>query len=128
MTGFVPRDPRKSGEEAERFAADLLRRRGYRVVDKNVRFRFGEIDLVADDGESLVFVEVRARRPGPFGGAIETLTLAKRRRVYRAVERYLQDRNVDPNRPVRIDVVAIELDAAGKPRHAEVVTNAFGET
>jgi putative endonuclease len=102
-----------------------LRGRGYRILESNVRYTIGEIDLIAEHGESLVFVEVRARRPGSYGQAIETLTYQKRRRVYRAVERYLQERQVDPSKPVRIDVVAIDLDSTGKPSRAEVIADAF---
>jgi putative endonuclease len=119
-------DSRQTGQDAERYAAELLRQRGLTILATNVRYRFGEIDLVAREGESLVFVEVRARRPGPMGQAIETLTYRKRTRVVRAVERYLQEHNVDQRRPVRIDVVAIDLDSSGRPVRAEVVPNAFG--
>jgi putative endonuclease len=120
-------DRRQIGRQAEQYAAELLRRRGYRILETNVRYRFGELDLIAEDGASLVFVEVRARKPGRYGRAIETLTRAKRRRVYLGVERYLQERRVDPSRPVRIDVVAIDLDGAGRPTRAEVIPDAFGE-
>jgi putative endonuclease len=121
-------DGREIGQVAERFAADALRRVGYRIVEANVRYPVGEIDLVAEDGACLVFVEVRARRPGRYGGAAETLTAKKRRRVYLAVERYLQDHRVPASRPIRIDVVAIELDVAGRPIRHEVIANAFGES
>jgi putative endonuclease len=120
-------DRRQIGRDAERFAAELLRRRGFRILETNVRYRFGELDLIAEDGAALVFVEVRARKPGRYGSAIETLTRAKRRRVCLAVERYLHERQVDPSRPLRIDVVAIDLDAAGRPTRAEVIPDAFGE-
>ena len=125
MSGPSRPNPRQTGQEAERYAADLLRRRGYTILESNVRYTMGEIDLIAEDGATLVFVEVRARRPGPFGQAVETLTYQKRRRVNRAVERFLQERRIDPSRPIRIDVVAIDLDAAGKPGRAEVIADAF---
>jgi putative endonuclease len=128
LTGPKHGNGREIGQAAERYAAEALRRLGYRILETNVRYAVGEIDLVADDGQGLVFVEVRARRPGRYGGAIETLTAKKRHRVYLAVERYLQERQVPPSRPIRIDVVAIDLDAAGRPVRHEVIANAFGET
>src|SRR5712692_4071286 len=126
MTSSNP-DSRQIGQDAEKYAAALLRRRGYRILEENVRFRGGELDLVAEDGETLVFVEVRARRPGNLGVAEETLGVRKRRRIHLAIELYLQQRDVDPRRPLRIDVVAIRLDTSGKPVAAELITNAFGE-
>ena len=128
MTGSKPGNQREIGQAAERYAAEVLRRGGYRIVETNVRYTFGEIDLIAEHGTSLVFVEVMARRPGRFGRAVETLTSKKRHRVYLAVERYLQDRRIDPARPVRIDVVAIDLDANGRPTGHEIILDAFGES
>lgn len=123
----MTRDSRSTGQAAERYAGEFLRRQGYRVLATNVRYRLGEIDLVCDDQGILVFVEVRARKPGRFGSAAETLTRAKRARVVRAVELYLTTENVPPSRPVRIDVVAITLDANGDPKDAELIQDAFGE-
>jgi putative endonuclease len=128
VTRSTPGNGREIGQAAERFAADGLRRRGYRIVETNVRYTFGELDLIAEDGDTRVFVEVRARRPGRYGSAIETLTSKKRHRVYLAVEGDLQDRLIVPSRPVRIDVVAIDLDPSGRPIRHEVIRDAFGET
>ena len=123
----MTRDSRSIGQAAEAYAAEFLRRRGYRIVASNVRYRLGEIDLIADDRGTLVFVEVRARKPGRFGTALETLTRTKRARVVRAVETYLVGENVSPSRPIRIDVVAVTLGATGGPTDAELIQNAFGE-
>ena len=123
----MTRDSRATGQAGEKYAAEYLRTHGYRVLATNVRYRLGEIDLVADDGGTLVFVEVRARKPGRFGTAVETLTRTKRARVVRAVELYLTTQNVPPTRPIRIDVVAITLDANGEPKDAELIRDAFGE-
>ncbi|HEX5417745.1 MAG TPA: YraN family protein, partial [Chloroflexota bacterium] len=91
-------DSRATGQAGEKYAAEFLRRQGYRIVANNVRYRLGEIDLVADDHDTLVFVEVRARKPGRFGSAVDTLTRAKRARVVRAVELYLTTQNIPPSR------------------------------
>lgn len=120
-------DSRALGRLAESYAVDALRKRGYRIVETNVRFRVGEIDIVAEDGKTLVFVEVRARRSNLYGTAAETVGKTKQQRVWRAVETYLQERDVDPRRPSRIDVVAIQLDRNGRPAELEVIENAFGD-
>jgi putative endonuclease len=120
-------DARSTGRDAEAHAAAFLRRQGFHIVETNVRYPVGEIDIVADDAGVLVFVEVRARRPGPYGTAAETVDRRKRARILRAAETYLQQRAVDPGRACRIDVVAIRLDARGKPAATELIRNAFGE-
>jgi putative endonuclease len=73
-----------SGAEAERLAAAFLEARGLSIVERNYRRRCGELDLVARDGSTLVFVEVRLRRGRAFGGAAESITAAKRARLTRA--------------------------------------------
>ncbi len=128
MTGSSTPRRRRVGQTAERFAAEVLRRHGYQILETNVRFPMGELDLVAEDQGTLVFVEVRARQPGAFGSAPESVDRRKQRRVCQALESYCLERNVDPARPLRIDVVAIELDRAGRATRAEVIRKAFGET
>lgn len=77
------------GRSAEALAADFLRGRGLAIVERNLRSRHGEIDLVARDGATIVFVEVRLRRPGRHGGAAESITAAKRSRLVAAAREYL---------------------------------------
>lgn len=98
---------RALGAEFERRAAAYLERRGLRVVEKNYVCRRGELDLVCDDGGTLVFVEVRARADGRFGAPEETVRRLKRRRLVLAARHYLMVRRVE-DRPCRFDVVAIE--------------------
>lgn len=119
------RDSQTRGKAAERHAAQLLRERGYRLLETNVRFRGGELDIVAEDGETLVFVEVRARRPGLYGTAGESIGALKRQRVYRAAEAYLQRHEALQTRPSRIDVVTVQLDHQGRPTSFELIQNAF---
>lgn len=97
---------RADGMAAEERAVAELVRRGYRVVERNFRRRLGELDVVAFDGDTLVFVEVRSRADARFGGAIAAVPHAKQRQVARMASLYLAHR-----RPVfrrcRFDVVAI---------------------
>ncbi|MBI5241293.1 MAG: YraN family protein [Elusimicrobia bacterium] len=109
-----------AGERAEREAEAFLRGRGMRILARNFRSRCGEIDLVAQDGETVVFVEVRSRSSDAFGSAQETVTAAKRRRIIRTALVYAQSRGLDA--PLRFDVVAIS------PRGLEHIPGAFDGT
>jgi putative endonuclease len=97
---------RALGAEAEARAAQFLQRKGYRVVDRNWTCRGGEIDLVCDDGGTLVFVEVRARHDDRHGTPLESVIDLKRRRLIRAAELYLVEKELY-DRACRFDVVAI---------------------
>lgn len=94
------------GETFETRAQALLERRGWRLVSRNYRCRGGEIDLIMRDRDGvLVFVEVRARRRADFGGALQSITAAKRRRLILAARHYLLRR---PAGRCRFDVIAFE--------------------
>ena len=101
------------GELGENAAAELLRTRGYRIVARNHRCRLGEVDLIAEKGELLVFVEVRTRASASFGGPEETVHGRKQRRVVAAARDFLARRR-GPERALRFDVVAV-IDGARGP-------------
>ena len=94
------------GALGEQAAAALLRKGGYRIVAQNHRCRRGEVDLIAEKGELLVFVEVRTRATAAFGAPEETVGFTKRRRIVAAARDYLARRR-GPPRGVRFDVVAV---------------------
>ncbi|UXY16744.1 YraN family protein [Chitiniphilus purpureus] len=94
------------GAAAEAQAADYLVRQGLRIVARNWRCRQGEIDLIARDGATLVFVEVRARADSRFGGAAASITAAKQARIAAAARHYLM--TVSPLPPCRFDAVCID--------------------
>ena len=99
---------RHLGAFGERVAAAHLEAKGYHIRARNFRCREGEIDIVAQDDDCLVFVEVRTRRGNAFGSPAESVTAAKERRLLTVARAYLQQHNdVPPNQ--RIDVVAVEL-------------------
>ena len=106
--GRAEDEPRLSGAEAEQAAADLLRARGHRIVGRNVETVAGELDLVTMEGDTLCFVEVKARFDPRFGGAAAAVDRRKRRRLVRAAEAYLSDPERTSLRlgPCRFDVVA----------------------
>jgi putative endonuclease len=109
------------GALAEAAAADFLTGRGLRLLERNYRCRFGEIDLIMSDGRTLVFVEVRYRRNKSFGGAVESITGAKREKLLRAARHYLAARKEFP--ACRFDAVLLN----GDTEELEWIENAFGE-
>jgi putative endonuclease len=103
--------PSDAGAEAEVLAAAFLEQRGLIIVERNFRRRCGELDLVARDGGTLVFVEVRLRRGNAFGGAAASITAAKRTRLVRAASLYLARVRGTPD--CRFDAVLLDaLDAS----------------
>ena len=97
---------RPQGDAAEARAADYLIARGLQIVDRNWHCRFGEIDLIAQEGETLVFVEVRQRRNTRFGGAAFSITPAKQARLLATSTLYLAQ--LQPQPPCRFDAIIIE--------------------
>ena len=106
MTPGTREAARHRGEEAEELAARLLAKKGLVVLARNYRTRFGEVDLVARDGATLVFVEVRARSWGAFGGAAGSVDTRKQRRIVAAARHYLARLGTEPR--CRFDVVALQ--------------------
>lgn len=95
------------GREGEETAAAYLVAHGYRILERNLRFRSGEIDLVAEESGYLVFVEVKTRTGSGFGTAAEAVTAEKRRRLVRLAALYLARLGGAPP-PCRFDVVTVE--------------------
>jgi putative endonuclease len=110
------------GISGELLAVEELERRGYAIVARRYRTVCGEIDIVAEDGDTLVFVEVKARATAEFGTAAEAVTFRKQRRLVRMARDYLT-RAAIADRPCRFDVVAID-DVETAPR-IEVFRHAF---
>lgn len=89
--------------------------RGLKTVERNFNCRVGEIDLIMEDGETLVFAEIRYRSNPGFGSGAETVTWQKQQRIIRAAQRYLQFHAYRASRPCRFDVVSLD-HAAGELR------------
>ena len=101
-----PTPAQAAGGAAEETAEQFLARHGLLMVERNYRTRLGEIDLIANDGAELVFVEVRFRSNGRFGGALESITPAKQRRIIAAARQYMMRFPRIP--PCRFDVVCLD--------------------
>ena len=112
-------DARQSlGKSGENLAASELESRGYAIVARRYRTEHGEIDIIARDGETLVFVEVRRKSSDECGTAAESVTPAKQRRVIRMAVEYLWLHGLYDRCPVRFDVVAIDDLPDGTPQIA----------
>nr|WP_284500031.1 YraN family protein [Microbulbifer sp. GX H0434] len=112
------------GARMEESAARHLQRAGLRIEARNYRSRFGEIDLIARDGETLVFVEVRYRRSSRYGSASATVDARKQRKLLATADSYLQ--RYKPDCPCRFDVVAIDGAAEGETPNIQWIKDAFG--
>lgn len=100
----------ETGQVAESRALAYLEDQGLHLRARNFRIRRGEIDLIMQDGEEVVFVEVRARTVGGFGDGIDSITRAKQRRLLAAASAWLQRQRDEP--PTRFDVIALQPDNA----------------
>ncbi len=113
----------QTGRRGEELAAAHLRHKGYTLLERNWRCPTGEVDIIAQDQETLVFVEVRTRRGRRFGPAEASITPAKQTRLIDLAHSYLK--TIDTPEPAwRIDVIAVQL-AAGSPR-INHIENAVG--
>lgn len=121
----MTRRRRELGRIGEELAAAYLESAGFRIRERNVRLRGGEIDIVAHDGPVLVFVEVRTRRGGELGGPLESVDRRKQRKLLFLARAYLQSRGLG-DAPCRFDVVGISWPRAESPPVIEHVRDAFG--
>ena len=113
----------QTGKYGEEHAAVFLKQKGYTVIEKNYRQPCGEIDIIARDGETLVFIEVKTRRTTSFGSPFEAITDRKKRQIARTAQDYLC-RKKQTNKPARFDVIGIVL-LKGQEPHIEIIKNAF---
>jgi len=119
----MPADNRQSlGKAGEDLACVELERRGYAILERRFRSRFGEIDIIATLHDEIVFVEVKARAGDEFGGGAAAVTPWKQRRIAQMAVDYLSRHRLH-DRPCRFDVVTVDLD--GPEPRVEVFARAF---
>jgi putative endonuclease len=111
-----------TGKRGEELAAAYLAEAGYRIIERNYRCLFGEIDIVAEEGETLVFVEVKSRCSDAYGDPQLAVGRQKQRKISMISVHYLAERHLR-HRPARFDVVAVKLLPAG--HRIELIRNAF---
>lgn len=110
------------GRAGEALAVAALEARGYRILERRYRLRTGEVDIVARDGETIVFIEVKARHDRNFGDPSEAVTAQKQQRIVGLAREYLHQHRLD-DAPCRFDVVTV-LAGPGAPE-VEVIADAF---
>jgi putative endonuclease len=111
------------GKLGEKLAQKFLKKRGYRIRETNFRCREGEIDIIAQQGDYLVFVEVRTKSNLDFGSPEESITQSKKGKLIATALTYVSTHQKLPSL-WRIDVVALELDDKGKAKRIELIENA----
>ena len=115
-------DKQHVGKKGESIAVKHLKKNGYKILEQNYRTKLGEIDIVAKEKDTIVFVEVKARRSDRFGSPKWAVTLKKQRKISMVALHYLKSKN-QTREKARFDVVAIRLTSEGPG--IEIVKNAF---
>mgnify|MGYP001764877382 CR=1 FL=1 len=120
----TPSDPRHQfGYASEQLAEQFLLAKGYRILERNLRTSLGELDLVAEDGQVVVFVEVKGRTTEAFGGALFAVNHRKREKLVKVASQYLAQRHWS-ERPCRFDIVLVQGQPAPQ-QQIEHLQNAF---
>lgn len=110
----------KAGLAAEELARNYLLTQGLQWIESNYRCRWGEIDLIMQEKNYLVFVEVKARASSAFGGAVASVSYAKQRKLIKTATYYLLAKKLHEKQPMRFDVLGFES------QKIEWIQNAFG--
>jgi putative endonuclease len=113
---------RQTGALGEEIAAAYLQKRGYRILEKNYRCPFGEIDVIARDGGQIVFVEVKSRRNERYGSPQSAVGKKKQEKISMIAQYYLKEKRLY-GRQARFDVLAVRLFSEG--HRIELIRNAF---
>ena len=114
---------RQFGLDSEGFASEFLKKKGYRILERNYRTHRGEMDIVAEDAGDLVFVEVKARRGDQFGGPHAAVEWRKQQQLIRVAVHYMARHRIH-NRNCRFDLVLISEDSL-QDRKIDLLRNAF---
>jgi len=112
------------GDSGEDLAAIYLQNIGYKIIAKKFRTRRGEIDIVAVDGDTLVFVEVKTRNNEKFGNPIAQITQKKANRIYQTAEEYIVKQNCR-DMDCRIDAICVNMDGEAHDYHVEHFINSY---
>jgi len=121
----MPSPKRKIGDIGEQIVAVYLETKGFRVLERNYLRKWGEIDIVAEKGQLLSFIEVKSvsREPGKGYRPEENMHPAKLKRLHRVIQTYLLDRKVPDSREWRVDVACVYLDFSTRKAKVEMLEN-----
>ncbi|MCL5010547.1 MAG: YraN family protein [Patescibacteria group bacterium] len=115
----------QTGSSGEELAVKFLKSQGYKILDRNFSKRYGEIDIIALDADTLVFIEVKTRRPSQFGNPFEGITHRKMESVIKTAHYYtISHKNLPQS--MRIDAVGIRLDDFGGVENIRLIKNISG--
>ncbi|MFO7558895.1 MAG: YraN family protein [Desulfobacterales bacterium] len=109
------------GEKGESLAVKQLKKEGYKILERNYRTRLGEIDIIAEDGEVITFIEVKARKSESYGTPQHAVTPIKQKKISMVALSYLKEKNQFGKR-ARFDVVTINPESSNK---VSIIKNAF---
>ncbi len=112
----------EKGKKGEDIAAVYLRKKGYRIVERNYRCRYGEIDIIAMDAGDIVFVEVKSRKSESFGSPEEAVSIVKQKKISNVALNYLQEKGITDHN-ARFDIVAVRLIPEGN--RINIIRDAF---
>ncbi|MFC1491487.1 YraN family protein [Nitrospinota bacterium] len=116
---------REEGKRGEDAACKMLRRNGYRILERNYRGPRYEVDIIASEGDIIAFVEVKTRAPGGEESAAASVGPPKQRRIFRAAEHYLMTHPDAQSAMCRFDVVLVEASGGRAPRGGRLIRDAF---
>lgn len=123
MNNDEKKNKRKTGSRGEEIACGFLTNLGYNILERNYQFGHGEIDIIAEDGSIIVFIEVKYRKNLDYGPPESAVTLSKQKQIRKIASAYLWEKEIK-ERPCRIDVVAILHYPGQKPQVTHYL-NAF---
>lgn len=107
----------QKGKEGEILAENFLKKKGIKIIEKNYRTKFGEIDLIGFDKRTIIFIEVKLRNNNKFGYPTEAITKKKLSHLFQSAEIFISQRNLNYN--YRFDVIAIRQDDMNRCYHLE---------
>ena len=121
MMGFLRK---KTGQKGEDLAVEFLRQKGYKILEKNFRCVFGEIDIIAQEKKTFCFVEVKTRHSQVFGSPAEAVSCQKQEKIVKTALFYMNKKKLD-NKDMRFDVISVLLGEKEKVLSVEIIKNAF---
>lgn len=101
-----------SGEKGEAIAAKYLKKSGYKILERNYRKKYGEIDIIAQKGENIAFVEVKTRKSDLYGTPSEFVTAKKQAKIKKAAYTYIQENDLDAD--FTFDIIEVYLNSKGE--------------
>ena len=117
---------RELGIKGEEYATWLLKRAGYKIIERNFRSQFGEIDIIARDRDALVFIEVKTRSSSAYGKPEEAVNRTKQGKIVKSSLDYIAQRYRGPEPQSRFDVISIEVsERAAGGLDGEIIKDAF---